>query len=1022
MPSLTFTPPVRQSRQVRFSERSTGCSSFDSVFENGGVGARRAVSYDDEVSIKRVKTGKATQLLNEAEIKLKAATLSFEKVTAEANEERSVMAAQLSEVKRTLQVCRLDPFQINLCLLDPLISIIGYLQMFYSEDAFVILITVTSILVQNTVVMWSTGGSTGCFLEPGDRQFLKKSSANDSSSKEHHLANGRRGLIKSMDSVYSARRCSCELVNTPLPCVNKAIHHIKKLEGKTKEWYVEDIEQKRSVSWASCVNNEDELTNASAESPILHIKGVGLFDKGKFSPGADISLKLDAEAVILEVIKLIWRLESDRQEAEEALKLEKKRKQGLLGQIDVLSLWKLHNLPEAVQKEYDACAQDFTELRWHISCKKQELDAAQEKAGKTQAVNTRLQEEIVFIEKHRPLLDEKLNHEGDDTAKIRQAQAEATQLLNEAEIKLKAATLSFEKVTAEANEERSVMAAQLSEVKRTLQVCRDNLSHSENIWAKCSSDLMDTDRKIEESKKLYSELITEKQQLTESEISWSQQETNLKYELDDQEKKNKHLTNVYDRLSQEAKKMESDIQSQLSDLEQLLHNKLHALRDLEYENKTLTLENEDLSKKISNSYKTRGKLDADIQRMKKSCMKNEEQMTKVYNELSQVSITHLASKSKLAELEEKSSKEEKRLKNLADSFRKQIIEEVRISQNMQARINALLADREQKEKENNKMKEELMKMMEEIECPVANLESKIRKLTEFHARKSQELWSIRQKKEQCDENFSKNRQHLDYQKSKLEQQLNDIQMKISEVSEELKNTIESVLQFQKSTQDLMLYGNVIQNTMKSTQKTIVSLEQNYNLQELQLDNVRDSSTQLLKEAELYTQRMKREDEDYNLQLQIRQKMHKESIAALEASLKENTALAKEYKTFQVNYLDEKDKLMVNYETRLRIEATIRDYLQISVLQSRMHRALVEFFKQRGLYNQAGLAHFQATSQENAQKILAVQEEMSKTIQHISAFLTSLTDGSPREDGKENKQSISRAETKDRESHTVHITV
>lgn len=66
--------------------------------------------------------------------------------------------------------------------------------------------------------------------------------------------------------------------------------------------------------------------------------------------GADRSLKLDTEAVISEVIKLIWRLEADRQEAEEALKLERKRKQGLLRQIDVLSLWKLQNLPKAVQK------------------------------------------------------------------------------------------------------------------------------------------------------------------------------------------------------------------------------------------------------------------------------------------------------------------------------------------------------------------------------------------------------------------------------------------------------------------------------------------------------------------------------------------------------------------------------------------------------------------------------------------------------------------------------------------------
>lgn len=50
--------------------------------------------------------------------------------------------------------------------------------------------------------------------------------------------------------------------------------------------------------------------------------------------------------------------------------------------------------------------------------------------------------------------------------------------------------------------------------------------------------------------------------------------------------------------------------------------------------------------------------------------------------------------------------------------------------------------------------------------------------------------------------------------------------------------------------------------------------------------------------------------------------------ALEAALKENTSLAQEFKTFQTNYLDEKEKLMVNYESRLRMEATIRDYLQV----------------------------------------------------------------------------------------------
>ncbi|XP_068053674.1 coiled-coil domain-containing protein 178 [Anomalospiza imberbis] len=78
--------------------------------------------------------------------------------------------------------------------------------------------------------------------------------------------------------------------------------------------------------------------------------------------------------------------------------------------------------------------------------------------------------------------------------------------------------------------------------------------------------------------------------------------------------------------------------------------------------------------------------------------------------------------------------------------------------------------------------------------------------------------------------------------------------------------------------------------------------------------------------------------------------------------------------------------------------------------------------QRGLSSQAGLARIQAASQENAQKILAVQGKLSKAIQHITAFLRSLTDGSPTTDNNANNQCILDAEIKDKKSHTVQITV
>ncbi|XP_069587368.1 coiled-coil domain-containing protein 178 [Ranitomeya imitator] len=824
----------------------------------------------------------------------------------------------------------------------------------------------------------------------------------------------------SMALIATQRRRSCELVNTPLPCVNKALSHIDKLEGKIREWFLhhDDTAQNKCVKWASCESTED----APEETPMLRVRGIAIADKDFLEQSGDSSIKVETKSVISEVVQLIWRLEADRQEAEEALKLEKERKGRLIAQVDVLSQWKLYNFPEAVQKEYDACAQDFSELQWLISCKKQELEKAQDIMAKTEAVKTRLQEKINFIMKHRPLLDDKLHLEGDAMSRIQQAQSEATLLLNEAEKKQKSAQMSYEKVTAEANQERKNMADKLTDIKRNLQNCRDNLCSSEKTWEKYSSDSLKIDQQIEDGQNVYKDLLSKKQQLIDSESSWNHQVNELKYELDDQEKKYKDLSNIHSKLSKEADILESDFQAQLSNLEQQLHKILHALRGLEYENKTLALENEDMLIKTTNSHKMKSKLEADIRRMQKSQLRNEEQSNNTTNELAHVSVSHAASKRRLSELENQSSKEESRLKSLADTLRRQVIEEVKAAQLIQARINAILAERHQNQKDYNQMKEELVKAAEEIEQPVAALEAQIAKLTNLHAKKAETLKSTRQQKTQCDEEFSLTNQKLIQQRNDLQHQLDNTQLKISVVSGQLKNAIDRTENFQKSTQDLIQYGNVIEKVIQSTVNVIATLQQNYNLLELKLKDLEDTSGHLIQGIEMYTQRMKTEDEDNNLQLQRRRKMQKESSKALETALKENVALAKEYQTLQAGYLDEKDKLMVNYESRIKMEATQRDYLQISVLQSRMHRAMVEFFKQRGLYNQAGLARFQAASQGNAQKILAVQEEMSKTIQHISAFLTSLTDGSPREDGKENKQSISHAETKDRQSHTVHITV
>ncbi|ETE73998.1 putative protein C18orf34, partial [Ophiophagus hannah] len=94
--------------------------------------------------------------------------------------------------------------------------------------------------------------------------------------------------------------------------------------------------------------------------------------------------------------------------------------------------------------------------------------------------------------------------------------------------------------------------------------------------------------------------------------------------------------------------------------------------------------------------------------------------------------------------------------------------------------------------------------------------------------------------------------------------------------------------------------------------------------------------------------------------------------SLDDVLDENLRLAHEYQMLQICYLNDKNQLMDFYDHKQRAEAALRDQQQLSQLQKKLHRLLVEYFKLHALYNQAKLGKLQAASHESVQKILAVK--------------------------------------------------
>ncbi|NXN70215.1 CC178 protein, partial [Himantopus himantopus] len=195
----------------------------------------------------------------------------------------------------------------------------------------------------------------------------------------------------------TTRQRSCAFVNTPVPCINKAIHHIQELELKVEKCF-QQVHLRKT-----------EQVSAESVQDIW----LSLSTKLDFKEDDTLTLKQETEALLLEVTELIKRLEADREEAEKALELEKQRRKKLGMKINCMSLWRLQQLPAAVQKEYEMCVQDSLELQWHFDCKSHQLRQVQNQVLKTETVNSKIQEDIDFMKKHSPLLEEKLILEGE---------------------------------------------------------------------------------------------------------------------------------------------------------------------------------------------------------------------------------------------------------------------------------------------------------------------------------------------------------------------------------------------------------------------------------------------------------------------------------------------------------------------------------------------------------------------------------------------------------------------------------
>ncbi|PNI60535.1 CCDC178 isoform 11 [Pan troglodytes] len=214
------------------------------------------------------------------------------------------------------------------------------------------------------------------------------------------------GVNKGIYFSYPCRRHSCAVVNIPAPCVNKMISHIQDVESKIQE-HLKRFETSFE-EWSRTSSTKDLKEDWSVTTPVKEVK------PGENRDEKCPELKQEMETLLSEAIHLIKSLETDRADAEEALKQQRSRKNMINMKIDSWSVWKLQELPLAVQKEHEASLSDVIELQWHLEDKANQLQHFEKQKTELEEANAKIQADIDYMNEHGPLLDSKQNQELQD--------------------------------------------------------------------------------------------------------------------------------------------------------------------------------------------------------------------------------------------------------------------------------------------------------------------------------------------------------------------------------------------------------------------------------------------------------------------------------------------------------------------------------------------------------------------------------------------------------------------------------
>ncbi|XP_060070324.1 coiled-coil domain-containing protein 178-like [Ylistrum balloti] len=808
------------------------------------------------------------------------------------------------------------------------------------------------------------------------------------------------------------RRKSCELVQTTSPCVKKAVSHLELIQNIIEEWFREREEENRSRAsmheagsrkqlrfarssedgskFLSSAKTRSSMTSVPSSAGSLAIRGTGV-NKDDDYEGLDVPF-LGAEEVVDEVITLLARLENDRQEVINRLEQEKEKVIRLNGKIDRLCLKRLVEMPAVVQKEHEACIMDLNELQWHVAYATRNDKRMQDRCNIAEVLNSRLIEDIAFVKKHIPLVEEKLELELEAMARIKNAQTETvTELDTTTQRQEKTASKSSEAMQ-KADTERSHIKRELDTVKDELTTISEELSEAKMTHNAYTHQINDTNQQLRDNEQELTVLEVRYENAKVAEEMQSRKVTELQSKIAEAEFERERLENENASLLQEMNSKKSSNDHKIAELETKVKQHDSKLRTILLKNQEAEMEVHDYQDKIKDCERQKVADEKNVARIHKERMKLQQQMTVTMEEYHKVQHINTSIRDQLQNEQEKAFKSEESLKVTVETLRRQVKDEVHTRTVLTARITSDSTELTRAKGETSQRREKAKKVATEVDGLVDEVLVKVKKLRtakkENNEKKDHLTAQLQNTKKQHEESHKTFKSKI----NGIEPHHDHLKNEVLGLDKRLDHMSWKTDLMNKQMDDWDREQTTMDRLVSNTQKAIVDFTERLEEVNIQLKTNTKLDEDLKLDYENLLARIHDNDKNHRDFLEDRKRFLEDSQGDQSRRLELNKKLASKYRQMQNDFIVMKDKILNTYEERVKLEEAIKDCKQLQALQQRMHGAMLEYFKYRELYNKSELRRMQSESKINGICVADLQTQMEVALKNITTFMQTEMDG------------------------------